>query len=72
MRPENQDSFGGSDAYSLFLCAVKSSYKGLLSKAVIHFNQYNLYPNGPMEERCNLFAMIVIKDPSWVPLGVPM
>ena len=67
MQIENQDSFGVSDAYSLFLYAVRSPVtRGYyLRRLRTFFNHINLLPDGTMEEKCNLFATNGIRDPSW-------
>jgi hypothetical protein len=56
-----------SDAYSLFLYAVRSPVTRdyYLRRLRIFFNHINLLPNGTMKERCNLFATDGIRDPIW-------
>jgi len=67
MQIENQDSFEGSDAYSLFLYAVRSPVTRdyYLRRLRIFFNHINLLPIGTMKERCDLFVANGIKDPNW-------
>lgn len=67
MQIENQESFGGSDAYSLFLYAVRSSVTRdyYLRRLRTFFDHINLLPNGTMEERCNLYASNGARDPNW-------
>jgi hypothetical protein len=56
-----------SDAYSLFLYAVKSQVTRdyYLRRLRIFLNYISLLLIGTMEERCNLFALKGKKDPSW-------
>jgi hypothetical protein len=56
-----------SDAYSLFVYAVRSKVTRdyYLRRLRIFFNHISLLPNATMEERCNLFAARGIKDPNW-------
>jgi hypothetical protein len=56
-----------SDAYSLFLYAVRSPVTRdyYLRRLRIFFNHLNLLSNGTMKERCNLFATNGIRDPNW-------
>jgi len=67
MQIENQDTFEGSDAYSLFLYAVRSPVTRdyYLRRLRIFFNHINLLPIGTMKERCDLFVANGIKDPNW-------
>jgi hypothetical protein len=59
---------GESNAYSLFIYAVRSQLTRdyYLRRLRIFFNDINLIPDGAMEERCNLFAAKGTKDPNWV------
>jgi len=62
-QPEAEES----DAYSLFLYAVRSSVTKdyYLRRLRIFLNYISLLPKGTMEERCNLFASKGKKDPNW-------
>jgi hypothetical protein len=57
-----------SDAYSLFVYAVRSRITRdyYLRRLRIFLNHISLLPEGTMKERCNLFASKGKKDPSWV------
>jgi hypothetical protein len=57
-----------SDAYSLFMYAVRSQITKdyYLRRLRIFLNHISLLPGGTMKERCNLFASKGKKDPSWV------
>ncbi|MGA7368760.1 MAG: hypothetical protein WBX01_06485 [Nitrososphaeraceae archaeon] len=68
MQIEGQDRpIEESDAYSLFLYAVRSpvTRNYYLRRLRIFFNHINLLPNETMEKRCNLFAATGIRDPNW-------
>lgn len=56
-----------SDAYSLFVYAVRSQITRnyYLRCLRIFLNYISLLPEGTMEERCNLFASKVKKYPRW-------
>jgi hypothetical protein len=56
-----------SDAYSLFVYAVRSQITRnyYLRRLRIFLNYISLLPEGTMEERCNLFASKGKKDPNW-------
>jgi integrase len=56
-----------SDAYSLFVYAVRSQVTRdyYLRRLKIFFNFISLFPLGTMEQRCNLFAAKGLKDPNW-------
>jgi hypothetical protein len=56
-----------SDAYSLFLYAVRSTITRdyYLRRLRIFLNHICLLPEGTTEESCNLFASMGKKDPSW-------
>ena len=56
-----------TDAYSLFLYAVRSQVTRdyYLRRLRIFLNHIGLLPAGTMEERCNLFASKGKKDPNW-------
>ena len=65
---EHQQPIGGeSNAYSLFVYAVRSQVTRdyYLRRLRIFFNDINLLPHGTIEERCNLFATNGITDPKW-------
>ena len=57
-----------SDAYSLFVCAVRSQVTRdyYLRRLRIFLNHISLLPGGTMKERCNLFASKEKKNPGWV------
>jgi hypothetical protein len=57
-----------SDAYSLFIYAVRSQVTRdyYLRRLRIFLNHINLFPGTTMKERCNLFASKGKKDPNWV------
>jgi hypothetical protein len=57
---------GESDAYSLFVYAIRSQVTKdyYLRRLRIFFNHINLGPGCSMEERCNLFATKGKKDPN--------
>jgi len=61
------EQYGHSDAYSLFVYAVRSQVTRdyYLRRLKIFFNYVDLLPKGTIEERCNLFAAKAIKDPFW-------
>ncbi len=63
-----QQEVKGTDAYSLFVYAVRSPVTRdyYLSRLRIFFNHINLLPSEKMEDRCNFFAMQGIKKPNWV------
>jgi hypothetical protein len=69
MQIENQEegSEEESDAYSLFLYAIRSEITRdyYLRRLRIFFNYLNLLPDRTMKERCNEFASSGLKDPSW-------
>jgi hypothetical protein len=56
-----------SDAYSLFMYAVRSPLTRdyYLRRLRIFLNHISLFPEGTMEERCNLFASKGKENPSW-------
>jgi hypothetical protein len=56
-----------SDAYSLFVYAVRSQVTRdyYLRRLRIFFNHIGLLFGGTMEQRCNLFAANGQKDPNW-------
>src|SRR5919202_673573 len=56
-----------SNAYSLFVYGVRSQITRdyYLRRLRIFFNHIALFPEGTMEERCNLFATKGLKDPNW-------
>jgi hypothetical protein len=56
-----------SDAYSLFLYAVRSPVTRdyYLRRLRTFFNHINLLNDRSMEERCNFFAENGMKDPNW-------
>jgi hypothetical protein len=55
-----------SDAYSLFLYAVRSPVtRDYLRRLRIFLNHLGLLQAGTMDERCNLFASKGKKDPNW-------
>ena len=58
---------GQSDAYSLFVYAIRSQVTRdyYLRRLKIFFNYIDLLPEGTIEERCNLFATKSIGDPTW-------
>jgi hypothetical protein len=62
-----QTEVGESDAYSLFLYAVRSPVTRdyYLRRLRIFLNHIGLLPEGTMEDRCNLFASKGKKDPNW-------
>jgi hypothetical protein len=62
-----QQPLDESDAYSLFLYAVRSQITRdyYLRRLRIFFNHINLLPVQRMDERCNSFAEKDIKDPNW-------
>ena len=64
---QHQPIEGESDAYSLFVYAVRSQVTRdyYLRRLRIFFNAINLIPDGTMEERCNMFAAKGINDPNW-------
>jgi hypothetical protein len=64
---EQQPIGGESNAYSLFVYAVRSQVTRdyYLRRLRIFFNHINLLPHEIMEERCNLFAANGLKDPNW-------
>lgn len=64
---QEQQSTEKTDAYSLFLYAVRSPLTRdyYLRRLRIFFNHINLFTEGTREERCNLFAANGIKDPGW-------
>jgi hypothetical protein len=66
-RGQRTTPIGESDAYSLFVYAVRSQITRdyYLRRLRIFFNAINLLPDGAMEERCNMFAAKGIKDPNW-------
>ena len=57
-----------SDAYSLFMYAVRSQITRdyYLRRLRIFLNHISLLPEGTMKERCILFASKGKKNPSWV------
>lgn len=70
MQIEQKGQTGESNAYSLFVYAVRSQVTRdyYLRRLRIFFNHINLLPHGAMQERCNLFAANGIKDPNWASL----
>jgi hypothetical protein len=56
-----------SNAYSLFVYAVRSQVTRdyYLRRLKIFLNHINLFPNGTMQERCNLFGANGLKDVNW-------
>jgi hypothetical protein len=56
-----------SNAYSLFVYAIRSQVTRdyYLRRLKIFFNFIELLPNDNIENRCNQFALIGIKDPNW-------
>ena len=69
MQIENQEERNEeeSDAYSLFLYAIRSEITRdyYLRRLRIFFNHLNLLPDRTMKERCNEFASKGLRDPSW-------
>jgi hypothetical protein len=59
--------FGNSDAYSLFVYAIRSKITRdyYLRRLRIFFNHVGFLPKGTIEERCNLFATEAKRDPVW-------
>lgn len=69
MQIDNQEkgSEEESDAYSLFLYAIRSEITRdyYLRRLRIFFNHINLLPDGPIKERCNEFASNGLKNTTW-------
>lgn len=69
MQVDNQEegSEEESDAYSLFLYAIRSEITRdyYLRRLRIFFNHINLLPDGPIKERCNEFASNGLKNTTW-------
>jgi hypothetical protein len=67
MQIEQKGQTGESNAYSLFVYAVRSQVTRdyYLRRLRIFFNYISLLPEGTMENRCNIFAKNGIKDPNW-------
>jgi hypothetical protein len=67
MKIIEEQSFEQSNAYSLFVYAIRSQVTRdyYLRRLKIFFNYINLEPDKTIEERCNYFADKGIKDPSW-------
>ena len=63
-----EQSFGESNAYSLFVYAIRSQVTRdyYLRRLRIFFDYINLEPDLTIGERCNYFANKGTKDPSWV------
>jgi hypothetical protein len=72
MQIDNQEERNeeGSDAYSLFLYAIRSEITRdyYLRRLRIFFNHLNLLPDRKMDERCNEFASKGVRDPTWASL----
>lgn len=69
MQIENREERNeeGSDAYSLFLYAIRSEITRdyYLRRLRIFFNHISLLPDRTMKERCNKFASKGLRDPTW-------
>lgn len=68
MKIIEQQSYAESNAYSLFVYAVRSQVTRdyYLRRLRIFFNHINLESDKTMEERCNYFANKGTKDLNWV------
>ena len=64
---EQKGQTGESNAYSLFVYAVRSQVTRdyYLRRLRIFINYIGLLPEGSMEDRCNIFAKNGIKEPNW-------
>jgi len=67
MKIIEQQSFKESNAYSLFVYAIRSQVTRdyYLRRLRIFFNHINLESDKTIEERCNYFADKGTKDPNW-------
>jgi hypothetical protein len=67
MKIIEEQTFEESNAYSLFVYAIRSQVTRdyYLRRLRIFFNHINLEPDLTMEERCNYFANKGTNDPSW-------
>ncbi|HEX5920194.1 MAG TPA: hypothetical protein VFY55_00275 [Nitrososphaeraceae archaeon] len=64
---ENQKETGITDAYSLFVYAIRTQITRdyYLRRLRTFFDFIELLPNSRIENRCNRFSAIAIKDHNW-------